>query len=280
MESLQVNTPDGISWYVERFTPADDITSPQNTSPIVLIPSGEGDCGNLHKLGTLLASSGYHAISFDNPGFSRTTAPKDAYSPVTPQLIARQIITLLDELHIEKAAFFGNSSGGGAVLAIAALYPEHVVSAIVHEVPLARFPPLDEPKSKSDEEVTAWCEYFFANFFIEQAENDGRSKWDALGPEYHARLKRNYVTWMRNVVNIYEEPSGELATVENLTRRPIFWTVGGMSDRNAWSKDFEVAEKARIEVRTDVLNCLHFPYVSIPEKLSDWIVECVEKASK
>lgn len=41
--------------------------------------------------------------------------------------------------------------------------------------------------------------------------------------------------------------------------------------------DFEVAEKAGIQVRTDVLNCLHFPYVSIPEKLRDWIVECVEQ---
>lgn len=268
-----MTTPDGIDWYVEQFPPTTEATP----DPIILIPSGEGDCGNLQKLGTLLASSGYRAISFDNPGFSRTQAPKEAYEYITPQLFADQIIGLLDKLDVKKAFFFGNSSGGCAVLSIAALYPDRVRCGIVHEVPLEAFPLFAEVTAKSDEDAADWCEYFFANHFIEQDENDGRRKWDALGAEYHARLKGNYVRWVRSLLNHFEGETGDLVTTEVLKNVPIFWTVGGMSQREHWGKDFEVADKAGITVRTDVLHCLHFPYVSIPERLRDWIVENVEQ---
>ncbi|OQO12247.1 hypothetical protein B0A48_02888 [Cryoendolithus antarcticus] len=278
MESMTVKTPDGIAWYVERFSPSDKTTPAKDATPIVLIPSGEGDCGNLREVGTLLAASGRHALSFDMPGFSRTTAPKEAYTPTTPEGVARQIVGLLDTLQLDRAAFFGSSSGGGAVLAILALHPERAKCGIVHEVPLGPFPGFDEIQRKSDDEVSSICGQFFANVFIEQEENNGKAKWDALGPEYRSRLSRNYVTWMRVIVNGYETATGELATVENLKKRPIFWTVGGMSDSKIWQQDFDVAGKAGIQVRTDVLHCMHFPYVSIPEKTADWIIECVEQA--
>lgn len=276
MESSQVKTPDGIDWYVERFAPS---RPKQSSDPIVLIPSGEGDCGNLQRLGLLLAEAGYHAISFDNPGFSRTTAPKEAYERITPELIARQIIGLLDKLDIKRATFFGNSSGGGAVLSILTLYPARVKCAIVHEVPLEPFPLFADLPSKSDQEISDWCASFFADNFIEQEENDGRKKFDALGPEYLGRLRPNFVTWVRGLVNHYEAETGELVAKNDfagLKNRPLFWTVGGMSVRAYWAKDFEVAEKAGKEVRTDVVNCLHFPYISVPEKLAGWIGECVE----
>lgn len=271
MQSTRVNTPDGIEWYVERFTPAH---SARGDEPVVLIPSGEGDCGNLQRLGILLAESGYHAISFDNPGFSRTRAPKEAYSTMNPRLVAHQVMGLLDELQIDKAAF-GGSSGGGAVLAIAALYPDRVRASIVHEVALSRSPIFAEQRAKSDEEISEWCSHFFANHFIEQDANSGRAKWDALGAEYHARLRVNFVTWVRHMFEVYVTETMALATTESLRAVPTFWTVGGMSGRARWAANFEVAEKAGIRVRTDVVDCLHFPNVSVPEKLRDWIVECM-----
>lgn len=183
----------------------------------------------------------------------------------------------MDELKIDVATFFGNSSGGGVVLALIALYPERATCGIVHEVPLEPFHLFNTLTDLSDDEVVAQCEYFFANHFIERTENDGRARWDALGSEYHARLKTNYVTWVRNIVNKFEIQSGDLATPGNLKRRPIFWTVGGLSYREAWGKDFEVAEKAGITVQTDVLDCKHFPHVSVPERLSVWITECITR---
>ena len=172
MEVQHVTTPDNIKWYVERYT-AKSQAAKKDAAPVVLIPSGEGDCGNLGKTAGLLADAGYDVVTFDNPGFSRTEAPKEAYNPVTPQLIAKQVVALLDELQIKQATFFGNSSGAGAVLAITALYPERVLRGIIHEAPFSPPPIIAEVKAKTDEEVVEWCKYFFVNAFIE-AENEGR----------------------------------------------------------------------------------------------------------
>lgn len=275
MNSSRITTSDGISWYVEQFTPR---TSAAKSAPqIVLIPSGEGDCYNLNKLGSLLADSGYQVISFDMPGFSRTEAPSESYSYVTPELIASQIKNLLGELKIPPATFFGCSSGGGAVLAMTALYPERVIAGIVHEVPFDCPPSVEDLQKKTDDEVAGDCEWFFANVFVEQTENDGRAKWDALGPEYHARLKRNYVTWIRHLVNHYEPETNELMTRENLKKRPIFMTVGSLNQSGIWDSSWDVAKRGGFEVRTDVLHCLHFPAVTVPESLRDWIMDCIGK---
>lgn len=42
------------------------------------------------------------------------------------------------------------------------------------------------------------------------------------GAAYHARLKRNYVTWMRSLINHYETETSELVTTESLQKVPIF----------------------------------------------------------
>ena len=81
-----VTTDDEISWHVERFMPVSGLGT------VVLIPSGEGDCHNLVNLARILCEKyEYHVITFDNPGFSRTSAPPAAYDCVTPQLMATQI---------------------------------------------------------------------------------------------------------------------------------------------------------------------------------------------
>ena len=148
----------------------------------------------------------------------------------------------------------------------------------MHEVPLQPHPLFASLAEKTDDEIADWCASFFANNFIEQELNSGRAKWDALGPEYHERLRCNFPVWIRGLcVNEWDARTLELLTPEKLRAVPLFWTVGGLSPREAWGKNFEVAGWAGIEVRTDVLECLHFPYVSIPERLEDWIAECVEK---
>lgn len=283
MESSHIQTPDGITWYTERYTPANPTTT--STDPIILIPSGEGDCGNLSALATKLSQPPYNlsVLTFDNPGFSRSSAaPKEAYAYITPTLFATQILTLLDTLGIERANFFGNSSGACAVLAVAALAPQRVRCGIVHEAPLENFPPLAEMGAKSDADIAEACAAFFANGFIEQEENEGRRKWDALGPEYHARLRKNYVTWVRSLVNHFERETCELVVqhAENVRKVPLFWTVGGLSDAGHWAKDWEVAALVGTTVRTDVLRCRHFPYVSVVEDLAAWVGECVGEAGE
>lgn len=267
----------GITWHIEQFRPS---TSTSESENIILIPSGEGDCQNLVGLASILCQEyNYSVITFDNPGFSRTTAPPEAYDIATPQLVASQIKQLLQELGINKTSAFGCSSGGLDVLALVALYPELIKCGIVHEVPFA-CPPFFLPwKELDDEVISATCKEFFAKHFIEDEE-----KWNDLGPEYHTRLSKNYVTWVRHIMGICEEIGRQLATPENLNKRPLFWTVGSQNqgveqEEGIWQLDFEVAREAGLSVDKETLKCLHFPAVTVPQDTARWIDSCVKRAS-
>lgn len=285
MQVRQVGTKDGISWYTETFYPSNAGNDASNSTGeyIVLVPSGEGDCYALRVVAENLASRGpYRILTFDTPGFSRTTAPPEAFARVTPQLLAEQIVGLLDKLNIDRASFYGCSSGGAATLALCALYPDRVKCGVVHEVPLQESDLLLKMLEMSDEEILQMVTSLNNGGFIEQDINDGAKKWKALGDEYHARLQKNYVRWVRGYVHALDTEAWELARdPENLLRRPIFWTVGSLNEgadkgEGIWKRDFEAANAAGLRVEMKRLNCLHFPSVTVPEPLADWISECVE----
>ena len=217
------------------------------------------------------------------PGFSRTTAPPEAYARVTPQLLAQQILGLLDKLNIQRATFFGCSSGGCTALILCALYPARAKCGIVHEVPFDAPEMLANLKKLSDEQIIAACQGIFAHRFIEQDVNDGAKKWEALGAEYHTRLLKNYVTWVKGYVNALEPGAREVVSVPaNLHKRPIFWTVGSLnqgieSGEGFWKSNFEVSRAAGLKIDIERLRCLHLPNITIPEQLVGWIEECVGK---
>lgn len=72
-KTTQINTPDGLSWYV---TQAGHAANP----PLILIPSGEGDSDVFNQLITHL-SAYFHITTFDMPGYSRTTGPSALTDP-------------------------------------------------------------------------------------------------------------------------------------------------------------------------------------------------------
>lgn len=277
MAQQRVDTSDGISWHVETFPPSTDVGSSEN---VVLIPSGEGDCHILTHLAELLSAQGYHVTTFDMPGMSRTTASSHATKQVTPQLLAKQIHSLLNKLGIQRASFVGSSSGAGASLAMCALYPDQAKCGIIHEMPVSTPQFISDLALMSDEQIAATCAVIFRSNMIEQDVNDAPKKWDALGGEYHGRLAKNYVTWIRGYVQAIEVGNYELAKVpQNLTRRPIFWTTGALngSDGGIWSSNLQLASAAGLEVDTKRLNCLHFPALSVTEDQAAWIKECIEQ---
>lgn len=283
MEAMQVTTPDGINWHVKQF-PESSTPSVRSPMYMILIPSGEGDCDSLISTATHIRATSPDSvvIAFDMPGFSRSKAPASAYASVTPSLVAGQIVTLMDTLSIPTASFWGSSSAGGAVLALTTLYPERVNCAIAHEVPLVAPPPFVAMKSESDAAIREYCRNTFVNFIEE--ENEGKRKWLALGGEYHERLDKNVIVWMRHLVGSYEPATMELISKDNfagLKQRPLYWTVGGLSDLNSplWKPNFEVAESIGLKINTDVLRSGHFPQVTIPETLAQWIVGCINKAA-
>jgi len=244
-----------IVWYCER----------RGKGPtIVLIPSGEGDCASFDTVADALSGE-FTVLTFDTPGFSRSSGPAESVSAL---LLADQIASLVGSLGLVPATFYGCSSGGMAALSLAANHGDIVRNVIVHEAALmrdvawpdaarARFVHL---RSLDDAAIVQTCKEWFRNGM-----NSNLAAWDALGPDYHHRLEKNYVTWIRQYGKVSD--SGDMPTYDrdDLSRRPIAWSIGGFSEVHFAISNLRVAGRAEIEV--EILRWKHFPQVEIPEAL-------------
>ena len=249
-----VRTKDGVEWHCER----------QGQGPhLVLVPSGEGDCASFAKVAALLAHS-FTVTTFDMPGMSRSTAPEAAMADLTATKLASQVVGLLDELDIDIATFYGCSSGGLVVLTLASAHPERVRSAIVHEVPLTKR--LGALKKLDDEAIVNACRHIFATEMV-----GDKDAWAALGPDYHARLYRNYVTWVRTYVDRVERSF----TKEELTVSPVDWTIGALAPAGSFFGNVVAACHAGIPI--GLLDSRHFPQVTIPDILAEHILTAATK---
>lgn len=250
-----------IDWYCEM----------QGRGPtVVLIPSGEGDCGSFAKVAALLASR-FQVLTFDMPGFSRSSDPP-RFDRYTISQAASEIAALTHSLELGPATFYGCSSGGQIALRLAAEHPDIVRRAIVHEVApgggRVAVPRSDSTPGpggltpgSSDEQIIAVCKEMFRNGL-----NENPQAWDALGADYHKRLERDYLTWVRRYFPI---PDMRIPTPDELRRRPVTWTIGGLTRAATFHWNVVAGHAAGIEV--GLLMCMHFPQVSIPEALATHI---------
>jgi pimeloyl-ACP methyl ester carboxylesterase len=247
-----VKTKDGIEWYVEQ----------QGSGPhIVMVPSGEGDCESFAKTASVLAKD-FTVTTFDMPGMSRSAvAPIEAITNVSGQMLATQIHGLLDELKIEVATIYGCSSSALAAIFLMIDHPDKVQSIIIHEAPLRLLPFITALQNMGDAELVKTCQDTFVNYF-----NEDMAAWEALGPEFHARLAKNYITWIRGYTRLFDDLSW---SNEELKRRPVTWTIGGKMPAASFYDNVVVATKAGIEI--GLLDSKHFPQVSIPEALAEHI---------
>lgn len=122
----------------------------------------------------------------------------------------------------------------------------------------ARFAQLN---SLDDAGVVQACKDLFRKL------NSNPQAWDALGSDYHRRLEKNYVTWVRH----YFKPgvADRSYNAEELTRRPIAWSIGGFSEVWFGISNLRVARRADIEV--EIFKCKHFPQVEISDVLASHI---------
>lgn len=86
-------------------------------SPVILLHGGLGHSGNWGYQIPALISNGYHAILIDSRGHGRST--RDA-RPYTYELMASDVLAVMDALNLEKAAFIGWSDGACIALILAA----------------------------------------------------------------------------------------------------------------------------------------------------------------
>ena len=233
---------------------------------VVLLPSGEGDCGSFEGVARALSSE-FTVLTFDMPGFSRSADPPDFVNYSLNQA-ASEVAALVRSLGLGPATFYGCSSGGYVALELGAEHSDLVRNTVVHEVPLSSNPFIYGLTKLSDDEIVPACKDLFRNHM-----NANADAWDAVGEAFHERLERNYVTWVRRYV---ASMSFHEFTPEELRRRPVTWTIGGLTPAAAFFDNIVAAHAAGIQI--GLLMCKHFPQISIPNVLADHIAK-VARAS-
>ena len=90
---------------------------------VILLHGGLGHGGNWGYQVPALVASGYRAVLIDSRGHGRST--RDA-RPYTYELMASDVLSVMDALHIEKACLVGWSDGACTALVLAAKEPSRV----------------------------------------------------------------------------------------------------------------------------------------------------------
>src|SRR5678816_1006332 len=92
-------------------------------SPVILLHGGLGHSGNWGYQVPALVENGYHCIVIDSRGHGRST--RDA-RPYTYELMASDVLAVMDRLRIERATLVGWSDGACIAMVLAAQSPDRV----------------------------------------------------------------------------------------------------------------------------------------------------------
>jgi pimeloyl-ACP methyl ester carboxylesterase len=92
-------------------------------APVILLHGGLGHSGNWGYQVPALMTSGYRAVLIDSRGHGRST--RDA-RPFSYELMASDVLAVMDALHLEKASLVGWSDGACTALILAAKAPSRI----------------------------------------------------------------------------------------------------------------------------------------------------------
>lgn len=92
-------------------------------SPVILLHGGLGHSGNWGSQVPALVNRGYRAVLIDSRGHGRSTRDSRPYSY---ELMASDVLAVMDTLRLEKAALVGWSDGACIALVLASTVPTRV----------------------------------------------------------------------------------------------------------------------------------------------------------
>ena len=101
---------------------------PPSSRPVILLHGGLGHSGNFANQVPALTEAGYRAIVIDSRGHGRST--RDA-RPYSYELMAGDVVAVMDALGLARAALVGWSDGACIALTLAKAQPERVAGAFV-----------------------------------------------------------------------------------------------------------------------------------------------------
>jgi pimeloyl-ACP methyl ester carboxylesterase len=91
--------------------------------PVILLHGGLGNSGNWGYQVPALVESGYRAVLIDSRGHGRSTRDSQPYSY---ELMASDVLSVMDKLEIQKAGLVGWSDGACTALVLASQVPGRV----------------------------------------------------------------------------------------------------------------------------------------------------------
>ena len=92
-------------------------------APVILLHGGLGHSGNWGYQVPMLVGSGYRAVLVDSRGHGRSTRDP---RPFTYELMASDVLAVMDALHLEQAAIAGWSDGACIALVLAMQAPARI----------------------------------------------------------------------------------------------------------------------------------------------------------
>ena len=124
-----------------------------------MVHGGLANANYFGKVIPLLADEGFHVIAVDSRGHGRSTRSAQPYSY---ELMASDVVAMLDALHIPKADLVGWSDGGIVGIVMAIRNPEHldrVFAFGANTVPDGLIPDFDKAGVFAEFEKRAGDEY-------------------------------------------------------------------------------------------------------------------------
>ncbi len=96
---------------------------PPGGKPVVMVHGGLANANYFGKVIPFLAGAGFHVIAVDSRGHGRSTRSAQPYSY---ELMASDVVAMMDALHVPKADLVGWSDGGIIGIVMAIHNPEHL----------------------------------------------------------------------------------------------------------------------------------------------------------
>ena len=269
-----------VSTFKQKVNDVDFYCELRGSGPtIVLVPSGEGDCGSFDKVAEMLADE-FTVFTFDMRGMSRSGRPKK-WTQITNQMLASDVAGLIKARNLGPATIYGCSSGGQCALTIGLNYPEVARNLMVHEASLMLDSPLPEQivaaflgMVKTVTKLTGSKNV--ASSLIWKILAGDEKSWSLLGADYHERINKNGDVW----IDLMMGPSENMTyTAEQLQRMPpLVFSVGVLGQTWLALANMAVAQRAKAEVVH--LLAAHYPQVTNPVQLAQHIRKYAKKYLK
>ena len=237
---------------------------------LVFFPDGSNDCGAYDAVSQQLANS-FTVLSFDPRGGSRSPDPNP--SPVTPRRMADDTAAILRAMDLGTASFYGCSSGGQAMLAMALYYPELCRNTMIHEAALQADTPIPNAGMQYFRQVSTYaahCDGFDPGDICAVADYD---KWMELDPVCRARMKQNGMFWSKYYLGSAD--SVHYTDDELRKMRNVDVSVGAWS--SAWCVYANISTAQRGGFPVCWLPSSHSPHITCPEVLAQYIRETCKK---